>query len=376
MPAQMTSNTFEISPDLHRIVDKWQTHERKRFNIFRMVSDTYYRETFHSDILKVLLEGHPDSLGLFINLLHTIKPSLNIVPYQYLNTTIKRERGRIDILIQSIETKRCIIVENKINNARDMDEQLSRYFNTTKALELNTDAIVYLSLDGTKEPSRDAYQTSNNPEVEEKLVLIGAFNNRANDLVTGWLEPLLKTTDLDVDFRYTILQYIDILKELGEDYMNTEIQKLFIDWIKNDNSNFMECARIAELFNQRHLLALRCMAERYNSPELKSRLQIASAKVLSYRGWMLAIKVELAKSNHNIIIEISDCNLSISLCVYGEPGDPAAKSVLEPFRHKIAQLVTGGEEERRFYKWPEDEALLIETVDELIKLFTVTGSST
>jgi hypothetical protein len=190
------------------------------------------------------------------------------------------------------------------------------------------------------------------------------------------LEPLLKTTDLDVDFRYTILQYIDILKELGEDYMNTEIQKLFIDWIKNDNSNFMECARIAELFNQRHLLALRCMAERYNSPELKSRLQIASAKVLSYRGWMLAIKVELAKSNHNIIIEISDCNLSISLCVYGEPGDPAAKSVLEPFRHKIAQLVTGGEEERRFYKWPEDEALLIETVDELIKLFTVTGSST
>ena len=311
-------NKFVISKELKSIVDKWQTHEQKRFNIFRMVSDTYYRENFHSDILKVLLEGHPDSLGLFMILLKKIKPSLNIDPAQYSDVSIEREPGRIDILVKSKKNNRCIIIENKINNAGDMEEQLSRYFDTTKKRwELETDAIVYLSLDGTKEPSPSTYQEINRKAVEEKLVLIAAFNNGTNDLIAGWLEPLQQKKEIDVDFRLAILQYADILMELGEDCMNTETQKLFIDWIKEDKNNFMQCVRVAELFNQRHLLVLRSMAERYNNPDLRKRLKIESAKVFPHYGYMLEIKVKVGNSNQVIVIEISDLGTSLGLCTWG-----------------------------------------------------------
>jgi hypothetical protein len=377
----MTPQGFGISPDLKAMLAKWQTHERKTFNIFRMVSDTYHRENFHSDILKVLLDGHPDSLYLFIALLNNVKESLNIDPALYRGARIEREPGRIDILINSEQNNRGIIVENKINNAPDMHEQLSRYYNTsTHRWKLTIDAIVYLSLDGAKDPSPHAYQMANWKEVEAKVIKCAAFNNRENDLISAWLEPLYQREDIDDDFRLTILQYIDIVKELGEDCMNKDTQMLFVNWIAKDKGNFEQCKQIAELFCQRHLFALRIMAERYNSPECKNSLHIESAEVGRHRGAMLTIRVR--HNGHEIRVEISDCGNTLRLLPYADPNDPLAKTKYQPFCNATGTSVFGQRSVSSegtvaaFYGWPAEERELLEAADKLIELSYAPAQST
>ena len=50
------------------MLDQWNMHVQQEFNIFRMVSEIYYRENFHSDILKVLLEAIQTHLVFSSNL--------------------------------------------------------------------------------------------------------------------------------------------------------------------------------------------------------------------------------------------------------------------------------------------------------------------
>ncbi|GHT89940.1 hypothetical protein FACS1894137_19320 [Spirochaetia bacterium] len=63
----------------------------------------------------------------FININNTVSQE-NIDKKYYSDSKVEREEGKIDILIKSEETRHCIIIENKINNARDMDRQLPKYF--------------------------------------------------------------------------------------------------------------------------------------------------------------------------------------------------------------------------------------------------------
>ena len=73
------------------------------FNLFELISDHYYRETFHSDILNALLDpvgkhkGQDKYLKLFLQFLceqHRAK----INPQDYSKAQVVKEQGRIDIL--------------------------------------------------------------------------------------------------------------------------------------------------------------------------------------------------------------------------------------------------------------------------------------
>ena len=113
------------------------------FNPFALMSDMYYRENFHSDIIRTILDpnGSHGEKGLFllsfINLLAYLavaqnKPSVaEKLRKLRINDEIvvSREDYRTDIAIYSARNHWSILIENKINNAVDQNHQLIRYLN-------------------------------------------------------------------------------------------------------------------------------------------------------------------------------------------------------------------------------------------------------
>ena len=101
--------------------------EQDRFNLFHVISDLYYRENFHSDLIAFFLDPNANHgykhlmLDSFIFLLNKIGCSIDVVNYR--DAIVVREEAKIDILIKSESNKRAIIIENKINNAGDMPRQ-------------------------------------------------------------------------------------------------------------------------------------------------------------------------------------------------------------------------------------------------------------
>lgn len=361
------TETFAIGEDLKQILNGWETHERKRLNVFRLVSDIYYRENFHSDIIKTLLDPqtHLDSITLFLDFLNRVKPALKINPDHYDDAEVMREPGRIDILIQSSTSKHCVIFENKINDAVDQDGQLSSYLFKAKRRWPYVDAVVYLSKDGTKKPSEATFDTLNRDQVEKLLIQIAAYAHREDDLVHGWLGPLRKASPQG-ELAFLIDHYIDILTEIGEHTMNGETKIKFLQWLREEG-NYAQTKRLVELFNSRIHMVLDHLAERYNEKDLKEKYSIQSAKVSYYRGWMLAIDAKLDCG----IIRVEVCEIldAIRLMTYPlPPTDEKARLFHDSLRGEIKVIIDANEDGQRQFRWPKEEEDLGKSIVKVLDL--------
>jgi|AntAceMinimDraft_16_1070373.scaffolds.fasta_scaffold03157_2 hypothetical protein len=234
------------NPEIKKICGEYRKNNKQKnelgFNIFNIISDTFYRENFHSDILKSLLEI-PEILTSFIELLIKQNPRLNLHIENYKNAIIEREVDFIDICIKG--TKRALIIENKIYNAPDGPRQLPRYNNTLKKLDYTVDCIVYLSLDGTKTPYKDDWTKEEEIEINKKLIILGAYKETEFDLYSGWLQPCESLIN-NIDVLFLIRQYKKLLKFLGRNIMNKPIMDKFFNTIKD---NFETVLAIDKMLN-------------------------------------------------------------------------------------------------------------------------------
>lgn len=148
-----------------------------KFNFFESISDLYYREKFHSDILEVILNPNTKEIGRnyfmqeFVNFLGLKPEQFDCSAFEVIkeNPTGKikwvdnngkkcEKEGYIDLLIKN--KNHAIIVENKINYAPDMDNQLVRYMKYVKeVLKIETYTVVYMTLkeEDSKRPPIDSY---------------------------------------------------------------------------------------------------------------------------------------------------------------------------------------------------------------------------
>ena len=175
---------------------------------------------------------------------------------EYLNAEITNEEARIDILIKS--EKKAIIVENKINWAKDMPEQLFRYYNECKYSKgLEVDRIVYLSPNSSKEPADDSVK-----EIPKELIkTIVGFDGSENDLVScleksrDKLKENLEKTKNNLDSEdfnklFFINHYIEILKRTVVGDMSTiksNFAKEIIEKYKNGDNIFEKLNYIIEM---------------------------------------------------------------------------------------------------------------------------------
>ena len=98
---EIIENAFEITSKFidngtlqryREYIKKNNFEENYPFNIFELISDIYYRENFHSDIIAQLLKNEI----ILKNFLKFIGVNENA----YKNAEVEREESKIDILIK------------------------------------------------------------------------------------------------------------------------------------------------------------------------------------------------------------------------------------------------------------------------------------
>ena len=194
------------------------------FNIFELISDTYYKENFHSDIIARLLE-HETVLKYFLDF-------IDVDASKYLNNdySVVREENNIDILIKT--DTNCIIIENKLRWAKDMKEQLSRYYNDCLKNNLEPDKVIYLSPNTLKQPTSQSI--GNIPK--DKIEIIYGYDGENEDFYTKVIENSLNDFIKNNEAKEWILlaeHYLKILRETGVTKMDKLTQDFYNEIIDN-----------------------------------------------------------------------------------------------------------------------------------------------
>jgi hypothetical protein len=232
------------------------------FNAFALVSDIYYRENFHSDIMVAILDprgahGHGDRfLRLFLEFLRD-RHHLDINPDDYRNAQVVRESARIDVLIWDKTSGKAIIVENKINGAGDMDRQVARYLEEVEDVRhMTCDAIIYLTLQLKGWPGTHGWHDDEKDRVNRLLKPICAFADAPDDLYSGWLGPCVGlAADSSLEVAHVIRQYRQLILKLGQNAMNQPLMEEFYSLLK-EGERYKAAVQVADIMKQ--LPAFRC----------------------------------------------------------------------------------------------------------------------
>lgn len=252
---------FLTNENLSKIAQNYQQNSQHKesvgFNAFVLASDSHYKENFHSDILQAILApvgAHNEKskfLHLFIDLLNKIKAGKEIDKADFQNAVVVREEARIDVLIRDEKSKKAIIIENKMNNAGDMNRQLPRYYDSicTKGFEVVT--IVYLPLQAGKTPNKDNKWSEKDKEnIEAILKILPAYATNTFNLYEHWLMPCLQQAQ-DFDAICVLRQYAKLIKSLNINSLDMESIEEFYNLLQENNgANWQNAISIYDMLNQ------------------------------------------------------------------------------------------------------------------------------
>ena len=226
---------FENLPfEKFKIIFDSEQHENTKptpLNLFHLISNQYYKENFHSDILKSLLCPKTNKvdgrklMGLFIDCLK--KKACDIDKDEFLKEyEVEREKNRIDILIKSKAYKTAILIENKINNAPDQDNQIPRYYKRlTDDKDIQKIYTVYLPLVGYRYPDKSTWRAIDGmadekwkelkEELEKSFIHLPVFSLESHEysLINQWINIALSSNRVEsADTLFILRQYKEILE--------------------------------------------------------------------------------------------------------------------------------------------------------------------
>lgn len=207
-----------------------------RFNMFRILGVNHYENT-HSAILAEFLNpkgSHGLKHHFLESFIKNVNSEDNYLVFDYTNTTVRTEAvtkyGRIDILIED-KKGHSIIIENKVY-ADDQWEQLKRYndFAINKYGTKNY-KIFYLTLNGTDASKHSGSGVDYKP-ISYKINII------------QWLEECVKISSRFPLVRETINQYINSLKQLTNQDMDTVNKNEIVDLVTKSPENLKSAMTI------------------------------------------------------------------------------------------------------------------------------------
>ncbi|MCE5227681.1 MAG: PD-(D/E)XK nuclease family protein [Porphyromonadaceae bacterium] len=184
------------------------------YNI-NIIDELHADENAHSRILMKLLQFNEDkSFPILDSLLKELGINETILKPIFTSDA----SDRIDLLIK--DEKYAIIVENKIHDALDQDNQLNRYIEEVERKGFDSFYIIYLTKDG-HEPIKESLSE----ERKRKLKTDGRFYSLSyKDNILPWMEerilPLCRIKEENLTT--ALKQYIDHLKGL---FMGRKIDK-------------------------------------------------------------------------------------------------------------------------------------------------------
>jgi hypothetical protein len=277
--------------------------EKRKFNFFETISDTFYRENFHSDILRSLLQIEEFYL-IFIE--KVIVDKSQLVFFNFNDVRIEREEGRIDVSIIDERHKKVIIIENKINNAEDTHRQLPSYIEYFEKLIYDVSTVIYLSMDGDKVPSKNDWTE------EDKIKLKTLFKSmsalKLSDKVS--LEEILNSVSdsiSNIDHIVFIRQYLMLLKQLSKEKTNYNIMEKFYNEIrtKQDLDELITLKRLIDDLPKFRATKLKNKFENNHDP-------FEEARIWNYKT-MYFNKLIINDSNFALDIDCYDNYYDVSL---------------------------------------------------------------
>ena len=228
----------------------------KDFNVFTITSDLYYRENYHSDILKAFLEykdsrtGKYPLLESFINMLNVSRKEIQTK--DYLCPEIVREHHHMDILIRDENSKHCIIIENKINNAPDMKRQLPRYYDRADGDRLLIDAIVYLAKYPNTLPDKIGWKDGDTENISKVFVSLPVYDGEKEVSLLNWIDNSIDKVN-DIDVLSVLRQYKCLLSQIVNDMKGLEMLKKINEELQtssDDNMNIENIIALRDTLNQ------------------------------------------------------------------------------------------------------------------------------
>ncbi len=250
-------------------------NDSNRFNLFKVVSDRFHREKLHSAILAFLLEKAPRFWEVFLADLDESKDTYlqetkGTHLQDYFNTTepvnILLEDGQkgdgfIDVLIHN--HKYAIIVENKLNRARDMNDQLCRYYHyVTEKKKLQVVGLVYMPLEHNKKPPIESYDCSRctrekcektGKETLDSLTVVFPVQKLVASLTRWEIETQREQEDNFLkDLHMFVRHYIDLLTQLGAQAMTFNHDKEIVREIFSNPHHLHAAAELNDIWQHLH----------------------------------------------------------------------------------------------------------------------------
>ncbi|WP_430810503.1 MULTISPECIES: PD-(D/E)XK nuclease family protein [unclassified Carboxylicivirga] len=209
-----------------------------KFNVFTLISPKYHYENLHSDFIFSFIDPtkkHKENdlyLKLFIDMI-----DIELVKKEDFRTAkIYREVDNIDISIRDANSKKAIIVENKINNAVDQEKQLPRYYNLLKK-EFEIVAIIYLTLDDCKTVNTSDWSKKELDKIKPLIKQIPSYTNLEGkrSLFSNWIQPAIEASKRSEN-KFILQQYSKLIKFLNTNNMDTASLKLFREKLLEANN--------------------------------------------------------------------------------------------------------------------------------------------
>jgi len=161
------NSKLEFLGGVVRPINRYKSTQESE-SVFEFISDLFYRENYHSDILAYYLSKEIPKKILLAWL--NRESRLELISERYVDGAVKREDCRIDITLFSTDGKSAIIIENKSNGASDQEKQLIRYVDAMEKKGITVEAILYLNKSDLKRPVMIDWTSSEIKNIESKTV--------------------------------------------------------------------------------------------------------------------------------------------------------------------------------------------------------------
>lgn len=234
----LTIENLLKNEDLRKIIKEFEdalaAGEAANFNIFKIISDYYYRENFHGDIIEAFLspEGkHGEGCTFLEKFIEMIELPENIREV-YKEAQLSREmhisgNRRIDFVIKNKEDNQCIIIENKLHDAIDQDNQLPAYVNALEENGKKVDAVIYIPLSVDKTPNETTWKN----DVSGLVKRIPA-----EQLLEKWVKPCINAAKKS-NSKEILSQYAKLLISLQAEKLRYQSIIKLRDFLCNYNVN-------------------------------------------------------------------------------------------------------------------------------------------
>ncbi|AEF86886.1 hypothetical protein TREPR_0943 [Treponema primitia ZAS-2] len=253
----------------------------KGFNIFKSISDTYWYENLHSEVLTSILKppsekgiGNPEYFNIFLALIkEKAKEQGKKVDISFFKDYgalrfktqfpegEEQKYGKMDIFIYNDAMLKDgkvhgIIIENKINWAKDQPNQLVKYFQFASEKGIVIDSVIYLPMEHY-EPDMTVTESEYSamiPELKKKLLIIPVIDKFKKNIIHDFLEICLNITKRSTKEYFYLNDYCNLVKELGGIVMENSERKNILAQILKDKSKFDTVLQVNEILDDADLL--------------------------------------------------------------------------------------------------------------------------